>query len=115
MDIQRLCLVKKKKQLQEERPENINTTMHTDETSKVGIKYGGFSVRDEEVYFFVLGLREKATKLAQSTLDTFKKILQDIADIKKENHPQKTGNKILCNIQTTMRDRAATDLKLHEL
>ncbi|XP_065933731.1 girdin-like [Magallana gigas] len=46
MNIQRLCLVKK--QLEDELPEKINTTLHTDETSKVGIKYGGFSVRDEE-------------------------------------------------------------------
>lgn len=113
MNIQRLCLVKK--QLQEELPEKINTTLHTDETSKVGIKYGGFSVRDEDGNYFALGLREKDTKSAQNTLDTFKEILQDIADTKKETHPQSAGNKILCNIQNTMSGRAATELKFNDL
>uniref|UniRef100_A0A8W8JEX1 Uncharacterized protein n=1 Tax=Magallana gigas TaxID=29159 RepID=A0A8W8JEX1_MAGGI len=113
MNIQRLCLVKK--QLQDELPEKINTTLHTDETSKVGIKYGGFSVRDEEGNYFALGLREMATKSAQNTLDTFKEILQDIADTRKETHPQSAGNEILCNIQNTMSDRAATELKFNEL
>lgn len=113
MNIQRLCLVKK--QLQDELPEKKNTTLHTDETSKVGIKYGGFSVRDEEGNYFALGLREMATKSAQNTLDTFKEILQDIADTRKETHPQSAGNEILCNIQNTMSDRAATELKFNEL
>lgn len=113
MNIQRLCLVKK--QLQDELPEKINTTLHTDETSKVGIKYGGFSVRDEEGNYFALGLREMATKSAQNTLDTFKEILQDIADTRKETHPQSAGNEIVCNIQNTMSDRAATELKFNEL
>lgn len=81
MNIQRLCLVKK--QLEDELPEKINTTLHTDETSKVGIKYGGFSVRDEEGNYFALRLREMATKSAQNTLDTFKESLQDIADTRK--------------------------------
>uniref|UniRef100_A0A8W8NZI0 Uncharacterized protein n=1 Tax=Magallana gigas TaxID=29159 RepID=A0A8W8NZI0_MAGGI len=36
------------RQLQYELPEKINTTLHTDEASKVGIKYGGFSVCDGE-------------------------------------------------------------------
>lgn len=112
MNIQRLCLAKK--QLQEQLSNKINTTLHTDETSKVGIKYGGFSVRDSEGSYFALGLREMATKSAQNTLDTFKEILQDISDTNKEALVN-SGDKILCNIQNTMSDRAATELKFNEL
>lgn len=46
MNIQRLCLAKK--QLEEKLPGKKNTTLHTDETSKFGVKCGGFSLRDEE-------------------------------------------------------------------
>ncbi|XP_062619501.1 uncharacterized protein LOC134281055 [Saccostrea cucullata] len=112
MNIQRLCLAKK--QLQEELSEKINTTLHTDETSKFGIKYGGFSVRDEEGNYFALGLREMATKSAQNTLDTFKEILQDISDNSEETQ-KNIGNKVICNIQNTMSDRAPTELKFNEL
>lgn len=42
-------------------------------------------------------------------------ILQDIADTEKESRHKSTGNKIVCNIQNTMSDRAATYLKFNEL
>jgi hypothetical protein len=112
MNIQRLCLAKK--QLQEELSNKTNTTLHTDETSKTGIKYGGFSIRDNEGTYFALGLREMATKSAQNTLDTFQEILQDISDTNKESNFN-SGDRILCNIQNTMSDRAATELKFNDL
>ncbi|XP_062580294.1 uncharacterized protein LOC134242222 [Saccostrea cucullata] len=112
MNIQRLSLAKK--QLEEMLPEKRNTTLHTDETSKYGLKYGGFSLRDEEGSYFVLGLREMATKSAENTLDKFKHILEDISDANNKTL-ENSGNKILGNIQNTMSDRAATELKFNEL
>nr|XP_022291268.1 uncharacterized protein LOC111102708 isoform X2 [Crassostrea virginica] len=112
MNILRLCLGKK--QLEEKLPGKKNTTLHTNETSKFGVKYGGFSLRDEEGAYFVLGLREMATKSAQSTLDTFKDILDDISFANKETLDIR-GIQILCNIQNTMSDRAATELKFNEI
>ena len=50
-----------KKQLEEKLPGKKSTTLHTDETSKFGVKCGGFSLRDEEGAYFVLGLSEMAT------------------------------------------------------
>ncbi|XP_061193677.1 uncharacterized protein LOC133201903 [Saccostrea echinata] len=88
MNIQRLSLAKK--QLEEILPEKKNTTLHTDETSKYGIKYGGFSVRDEDGSYFVLGLREMATKSAENTLDTFKDILEDISEANNKTLEQGT-------------------------
>ena len=102
-----------KKQLEEKLP-GKETTLHTDKTSKSGVKYGGFSLRDEEGAYFVLGLPEMATKSAQSTLDTFKDILDDISFANKETLDIR-GNQILCNIQNTMSDRAATKLKFNEI
>lgn len=55
-----------------------------------------------------------ATKSAQSTLDTFKDILDDISFANKETLYIR-GNQILCNIQNTVSDRAATELKFNEI
>lgn len=101
MNIQRLCWAKK--QLEENLPGKKNTTLHTDETSKFEVKYGGFS----------LGFGEMATKSAQSTLDTFKDILDDISFANKETFDIR-GNQILCNIQNILSDRVATELKFNE-
>ena len=50
---------------------NTNTTLHTDEASKYGQKWGAFGTRDTEGNYTLLGLSEMATKSSHDTLDTF--------------------------------------------
>ena len=90
--------------------------MHTDKTLKFGDKYGGYFLRDEEDTYFVLilRLREMATKSAQSALDTFKDISHDISFANIETLDIRR-NQILCKIQNTMSDRAATGLEFNEI
>ncbi|XP_053385391.1 uncharacterized protein LOC123527298 [Mercenaria mercenaria] len=93
--------------------EQENITLHTDEASKYGNKWGAFASRDNEGNYRVLGLRDMATKSSLDTLDTFKEILSDL-DLASEGE-SKGGKKILSNIKNTMSDRAATETKFNEL
>ena len=107
-------------QLAEKSSEFSNATLYTDETSKRGIKYGGYHLSDEEGNLWVLGLREMANKSARTTLDTFKEILTDIdhvidqGDQNNQGKP-KPGLKILCEIRSTMSDQAATEKCFNDL
>ncbi|XP_060570464.1 uncharacterized protein LOC132728810 [Ruditapes philippinarum] len=93
--------------------EEQNTTLHSDETSKYGSRWGAFATRDNSGNYKLLGLRNMATKSSQDTLDTFKEILTDI-NIASEDESQ-GGKKILTNIKNTMSDRAASEMKFNEL
>ncbi|WAR13290.1 hypothetical protein MAR_027470, partial [Mya arenaria] len=42
--------------------DTVNTTLHTDEASKYGSKWGAFATRDSEGNYTLLGLRDMATK-----------------------------------------------------
>lgn len=93
--------------------ENINTTLHTDEASKYGSKWGAFATRDSTGNYLLLGLRDMATKSSHDTMDTFKEILRDI-DASCDNETG-SANKILVHIKNTMSDRAATETKFNDL
>lgn len=96
-----------------EMAENQNTTLHTDEASKYGQKWGAFATRDNEGNYVLLGLRDMATKSSSDTLDTFKEILSDIDMVSKSDDI--VSAKLLTNIKNTMSDRAATETKFNEL
>ena len=76
MNIERGILAKQ--QLAEVITDKQNTTLHTDETSKYGDKYGAFACRDGDGIYYTLGLRDLCTKSAEDTLNTLKTILTDI-------------------------------------
>ena len=57
--------------------------MYSDETTKKGQKYIGFHATDSEKRFYVLGVRDLATKSSEDTLLSFKQVLQDIEDTQK--------------------------------
>ena len=91
-----------------------DTTLYSDETSKYGEKFMGFHITDAEKRFYVLGVRDLATKSADDTLSTFKEVLQDIDDAKAESQKD-VAKKILGHIKNTMSDRAATEVLWHEM
>ena len=93
--------------------EKENTTLHTDEASKYGSKWGAFATRDSEGNYMLLGLRDMATKSSNDTLDTFKEILSDVNAA--SDSETDVGKKILSNIKNTMSDRASTETKFNEL
>ena len=93
--------------------DNENTTLHTDEASKYGQKWGAFATRDSEGNYLLLGLRDMATKSSQDTLDTFKEILTDIDNVSKAE--DSVSAKLLSNIKNTMSDRASTETKFNTL
>lgn len=86
-----------------------HTTLYTDETRKYG-KCIQTNVLTDETY--ILRLRELFNKSGQSTLDTFKYILNDINDYcfqAEKKSDMHVGYQILANIRDTMSDRASTD------
>ncbi len=74
----------------------VNTTLHTDEASKYGNKWGAFATRNDEGDYLVLGLRDMATKSSQDTLDTFKGHVKILFFSQHCSHRQCT-----CNITDT--------------
>ena len=93
--------------------ETENTTLHTDEASKYGSKWGAFATRDSEGNYMLLGLRDMVTKSSNDTLDTFKEILSDVNAA--SDSETDVGKKFLSNMKNTMSDRASTETKLNEL
>ncbi|WAQ95680.1 hypothetical protein MAR_028370 [Mya arenaria] len=87
-----------------------NTTLHTDEASKYGNKWGAFASRDQQGNYTLLGLKEMATKSSHDTLETLKDILNHIDDVTDDG----TGNKLLVNIKNTKSDRTSTETKFNE-
>ena len=73
---------------------SVNTTLHTDEASKYGHKWGAFATRDSDGKYLLLGMKDMATKSSFDTLDTFKDILNDIDDCSSTN----AGKEVLSNI-----------------
>ena len=55
MNAQRSYLALSLQQLNEQCTEKENTTLHTDETSKYGDKYGAFALRTSDGNYYVLG------------------------------------------------------------
>ena len=70
MNLQRLVLSKKKKQLSN--LVNVNhISLYTDETSKYNNKVMGYHVRDNDGHYFTLELRDHITKSGKDSLETF--------------------------------------------
>lgn len=90
--------------------------LQSDETPKYGECYETFIVDTDDHNSYLLGMRHMVDKSAQSTLDTFKDILEDISttcqSIKQSDN---VGYKILANIHSTMSDRAKTEHKFHNI
>ena len=82
MNKERLILAQA--QLADEFKDKEQTTLYSDETSKKTEKYMGFHASDKEKNTYVLGIRDQATKSAVDTLNTFKEVLMDIDDMKKD-------------------------------
>ncbi|WAQ97354.1 LOW QUALITY PROTEIN: hypothetical protein MAR_030044 [Mya arenaria] len=90
--------------------DTVNTTLHTDEASKYGSKWGALATRDSEGNNTFLGLRDMATKSSHDTLETFKNILSDIDSVCSNN--ESPAQKIICYIRNTM---TSTETKFNEL
>ena len=111
MNVERLILAQK--QLGEVIPDKTNLTLYTDETSKLGVKYSGYHVSDQDWTMYVLGMRQLETKSDQNTMNVFKEILEDIKE--KTEEANSTAKKILLKITATMSDRASTEKKFNSL
>ena len=111
-NIERLAIAQR--QLSEELESRENLCLYSDETSKFGQRYMTYGVSDCNQRNYVLGLRDIATKSAKDSLDTFKEILADLDDAIATDTTT-PGKEILCNIRSTMSDRAATEAKFVEL
>ena len=110
MNLQRLAL--SHIQIAEVFVEEEDTCLLTDETSKHGQKYIGYEACDKTGKFWVLGLRDIATKSADDTLHVFQQILNDIDSV--SDIPEKS-KLLLRHITSTMSDRAATEIKFNRL
>lgn len=54
-------------------------------------------------------------KSSHTTLETLKEILSDISEVCNENIDNTIGDKILCNFQNFMSDRAKTNIAFTDL
>ncbi|XP_024117792.1 uncharacterized protein LOC112139279, partial [Oryzias melastigma] len=116
MDKQRLLVAQK--QLCDIQ-DKMNTSLQTDETPKYGEKYCAYVLDDEEKNSYLLGMRHMSDKSALTTLETFQEILEDLnyscTLAQKSEKSEAPGHKLLCNIASTMSDRAATEVKFNTL
>lgn len=112
MNVERLML--SQAQIVDEVASKDNTTLYTDETSKFGKKYSGYHLSDDEGRYYVLGMRNIATKSASDTLHGLQEIIQDI-DARSEQQENLTSKRLLVNISATMSDRAATEVKFNTM
>lgn len=74
----------------------------------------GINATDSDGRYWVLGLRDLATKSSEDTLSTFKEVLSDI-DERTTSTESEPGKLILGNIRSIMSDCASTEKKWHEL
>lgn len=72
-------------------------------------------ISDEDKNVYCLGLRDMCNKSSHTTLETFKEILSDISEVCNENIDNTIGDKILCNLQNFMSDRAKTNIAFTDL
>ncbi len=75
-------------------------TLHTDGTTKYGEHFGTYDVTTEDKTYH-LGLRHVFSGSAQTTLDTFLEILEDLDTVCKETGFGNGAGKILCAIKNT--------------
>lgn len=86
--------------------------MYSDETHKFGKTYNTFLISDEDKNVYCLGLRDMCNKSSHTTLETFKEIRNKVCN---ENIDKTYCDKILCNLQNFMSDRAKTNIAFTDL
>ena len=90
-----------------------NMTLHSDGTTKHGCSYTNFDVINKQGKLLVCGLREVGAADAQSQLDLFCEILEDVCSCL-ENKDE-VINKTFVNIKNLMSDRCNTQKKINKL
>ena len=88
-------------------------TLHSDGTTKHGHSYTTFDLVNKEGKLLVCGLREVGAADAQSQLDLFLEILNDVCS-SLENKDE-VINKTFINIKNLMSDRCNTQKKFNKL
>ena len=81
-------------------------TLHTDGTTKYGDHFGTYDITAEDKTYH-LGLRHIFSGSAQTTLDTFLEILDDLDTACTQAGGASVSNKIMYKIKNTMSDRHA--------
>ena len=75
-----------------------------------------YTITDQDVDAYLLGLRQMASKSAKHTLDTLKETINDISDIcLKAKAGNNVGHQILCQIRNTMSDCAANEVLFNDM
>ena len=104
------CLTLAQAQLGEEltREDADCYTLQTDGTSKYGDHFGTYDVATDETTYH-LGLRQVFSGSAQTTLDTFIEILDDLDAVSCTLGSSKVSDKILTKLKNTMSDRHSAE------
>ena len=88
-------------------------TLHFDGTTKHGRSYTTFDVINEQGKLLICGLQEVGTANAQSQLDLFREILDDVCSCLENK--EEVINKTFININNLMSDRCNTQKKFNKL
>ena len=83
-------------------------TLHTDGTTKHGDHFGTYDITTEDKTYH-LGLRHIFSGSAQTTLDTFLEILDDLDTVCTQAGGASVSDKIMYKIKNTMSDRHAAE------
>ena len=89
-------------------------TLHSDGTSKKGRSYLTFGGKTNDGRLYVLGLREVGAADAQSQLDVFCEVLEEVCKTTGDDGNSKF-NKVFASIKNLMSDRCATQKKFNNL
>ena len=89
-------------------------TLHSDGTSKKGRSYLTFDGKTNDGRLYVLGLREVGAADAQSQLDVFCEVLEEVCKTTGDDGNCKF-NKVFASIKNLMSDRCATQKKFNNL
>ena len=107
-------LVVAQAQLAEKLVTSEHNTLHSDGTTKFGAHYGAVEVSTESGTY-TIGIRNMFSGSAQSTLDVFKEILEDIDAINTSLGRDSALTKIVASIKNTMSDRHVVQKNFNEL
>ena len=79
--------------------ESSQNTLHSDGTSKHGRGFTTYDISTNDGKVLVTGLREVASGDAESQLDLFKEILEDVFEVTKENDISQSVKKSFVSIK----------------
>lgn len=85
-----------------------NFTIQTDGTTKYGNHFATFDIATTDGSY-ILGIRLVFSGSAQNTLETLKKILDDLDMVHKQMGQDKVSSKIISKLKNTMSDRHAAE------